>query len=81
VKNPFGDEPLPHAGARNPFADHPDAPPEGDPAATIEHLAARIRRLKAQVGADGLTPSATRELIDQLAGALEATARGLRKLE
>lgn len=81
MKNPFGDEPLPPAGPRNPFADHPDAVPEGDPAATVEHLAARIRRLKAQVGADGLTPSATRELIDQLAGALDAIARGLRNLE
>lgn len=81
MKNPFGDEPLPPAGPRNPFGDHPDSVPHGDPAATVEHLAARIRRLKAQVGADGLTPSATRELIDHLAGSLDAIARGLRKLE
>jgi hypothetical protein len=80
VKNPFGDDPLPPTGPRNPFAD-PDAMPDGDPADTVEHLSARIRRLKAQVGADGLTPSATRELIDQLCAALDAIARGLRGRE
>jgi hypothetical protein len=80
VKNPFGDHPLPPTGPRNPFAD-PDAMPDGDPADTVEHLSARIRRLKAQVGADGLTPSATRELIDQLCVALDTIARGLRGRE
>jgi hypothetical protein len=75
MKNPFGDDvsiPAPH----NPFADDDDA--LGDPASTIEHASARIRRLKGQVGSDGLTPSATRDLIDQLAHALDAAARAIR---
>jgi hypothetical protein len=80
VKNPFGDDPLPPLGPRNPFADDPDATPDSDPAGTLEHAAARIRRLKAQVGADGLTPSATRELIDHLTLALDVAARAIRKL-
>lgn len=75
MKNPFGDD-VPPPGPRNPFADDDDV--LGDPASTIEHASARIRRLKSQVGSDGLTPSATRELIDQLGHALDAAARAIR---
>lgn len=64
-KNPFGD-------------DEPSGPTPGDEAATIEHAAARIRRLKSQVGAEGLTLSATRELLDHISTALDAAARALR---
>lgn len=79
MKNPFGDD-LPVHAPRNPFAD-PDAVPDDDPASTIEHASARIRRLRGQVGADGLTPSATREMLDQVTTALDAAARAIRKHE
>lgn len=64
-KNPFGD-------------DEPAEGPSGDEAATIEYAAARIRRLKSQVGAEGLTLSGTRELMDHIASALDAAARAIR---
>lgn len=67
-KNPFGD-------------DEPEGRELGDEAATIEHAAARVRRLKSQVGAEGLTLSATRELLDHVAAALDAAARALRDLQ
>jgi hypothetical protein len=75
VKNPFGDETTPPPGPRNPFG---DAPPD-DPASTIEHASARIRRLKGQVGSDGLTLAGTRELLEQVSTALDAVARSLRQ--
>jgi len=79
VKNPFGDDaPLPPR-SRNPFGDGPEAAPDDDPAARIEDASARIRRLKALVGADGLPPSANRELLDHITVALDATARALRE--
>jgi hypothetical protein len=66
---------------RNPFGDEePRALDPADAAGAIEHAAARIRRLKQQVGAEGLTLSATRELIDQLSAALDAAAGALRGL-
>jgi hypothetical protein len=40
-----------------------------------------VRRLKTQLGAEGLTLSATREMIDELSKALDATARALRELD
>lgn len=68
--------------ARNPFGDdEPRARTPAEAAATIEHAAARIRRLKQQVGAEGLSLSATRELIDQLSSALDAAAGALRELD
>jgi hypothetical protein len=76
VKNPFGGE-LPPLGPRNPFAEEGDG--RDDPASIIEHASARIRRLKGQVGSDGLTLAATRELLDQVTMALDAVARALRQ--
>ncbi len=64
-KNPFGD-------------DEPAEDASGDEAATIEYAAARIRRLKSQVGAEGLTLSGTRELLDHISSALDAAARAIR---
>lgn len=80
--NPFEDVP-PRRSAANPFGDEDDRD-SGDPgeaAATVAHAAARIRRLKQQIGAEGLSLSATRELIDQLTRALDATAAALEALE
>lgn len=79
-KNPFDDD-LRASGSRpsNPFGEEPSEPVDpADAAGTIEHAAARIRRLKQQVGAEGLSLSATRELIDQLARALDAMAASIR---
>ena len=72
--NPFGDEPLSKPRV-NPFGDEDDS---GDPIGRIEHASRKIRRLRSQMGADGLTPSAARELIDELTSALDAAARALR---
>ena len=80
-KNPFGDDvPLP-TRPENPFGeDDRESSSPAEAAAAIEHAAARIRRLKGMVGAEGLTASASRELMDQLNDALRAMARGLRGL-
>ncbi len=64
---------------KNPFGDDEPGQEPGDEAATIEHAAARIRRLKGQVGAEGLTLSATRELLDHVSTALDACARAIRE--
>lgn len=62
----------------NPFGDDPPGSEPTDEAARIEHAAARIRRLRSQVGAEGLTLSATRELLEYVSTALDAVARALR---
>lgn len=80
AKNPFGDD-VPTGHRRvNPFG---DAGPTGtmeEALSRIEHSARAVRRLKTQLGAEGLTLSATRELIDELSLALDAAARALREL-
>jgi len=50
-----------------------------DPASRIRSAAVRIRSLRGQVGHDGLTPSATRTLIDELTTALEEVASALER--
>lgn len=81
-RNPFGDDDLPPPPAENPFGDDDrETASPGEAAAAIDHAAARLRRLRGQIGAEGLTASATRELMDQLNDALRAMARGLRGLE
>ncbi len=72
--NPFGDDDG--GGKVNPFGD--DDAPEGDPLPIIEEAARRVRMLRSRMGSDGLTPSASRELVEHLAKALDATARALR---
>lgn len=81
TKNPFGEEPP--AGPRrvNPFGDEEPTQSPGEAAARMEQSARQIRGLRRQLGSEGLTISATRELIDELASALEAAARALRGLE
>ena len=54
----------------------PDLAP-ADPAHRIRGAAVRIRALRTQVGHEGLTPSATRTLIDELTTALEEVAAAL----
>jgi len=54
----------------------PDLTPP-DAAGRIRSAATRIRGLRSQVGHEGLTPSATRTLIDELTMALEEVASAL----
>ncbi|MFW6079495.1 MAG: hypothetical protein ACODAE_07740 [Gemmatimonadota bacterium] len=77
--NPFGDEPVNRRERRDPFGEAPPAV-EGavDAANRIEQAARKIRGLRSRLGAEGLTPAATRELIDEIAAAFDAAARGLR---
>jgi hypothetical protein len=80
ARNPFGDGESDTGRPVNPFGEDEPRTSEdpSEAAATIEHAAARIRRLKQQVGAEGLSLSATRELIDHLTRALDAAAAALR---
>jgi hypothetical protein len=58
----------------------PDLSP-ADPSERIRSATTRIRALRGQVGHDGLTPSATRTLIDELTSALEEVAGALDRLK
>lgn len=80
-KNPF-DNDVPSSSRQNPFGgdDERAAATPAEAVARIEESAKRIRLLRSRMGAEGLTLSATRELIDHLASALDATARVLRDL-
>lgn len=53
----------------------------GEAARRMEQAARKIRGLRSQLGSEGLTLHGTRELIDEVAAALEAGARALRGLE
>jgi hypothetical protein len=77
-KNPFGDESEATPQRVNPFADGEEPTTTQEAIVRIEHAARTVRRLKDRLGAEGLTLSATRELIDELSKALDATARVLR---
>ena len=77
-RNPFGDDEPLRPERVNPFGEEPELPSPEAAAGRIEQATRRVRSLRAQLGAEGLTPSATRELIDELATALEATAGALR---
>lgn len=78
TKNPFGDD-TPETSRRvSPFRDDPDADPTEEAASRVEHAARKIRALRTQMGAEGLTLAATRELIGELSAALDATAKALR---
>ena len=77
TKNPFGDDQTGRQKV-NPFGE-PETPDSAAEAATrIEQAARKIRNLRSQLGAEGLTVPATRELIDEIASALEASARVIR---
>lgn len=78
-KNPFDDE-LFEPKRVNPFGDEEEARSAEESIRRVEHAGRTVRRLKTQLGAEGLTLSATRELIDELSHALDATASALRDL-
>lgn len=77
-RSPF-DEPF-TSGRVNPFDDEEQPVTTEESIRRIEHAGRTVRRLKQQLGAEGLTLSATREMIDELSRALDATARALRDL-
>lgn len=79
-RNPFGDDVQPVRRPINPFGEEERIEMPGDAALRIEHAARKIRGLRSQMGAEGLTLSATRELIDEIATALDAAARALRAI-
>jgi flagellin-like hook-associated protein FlgL len=81
TKNPFGEDKSFGPQRSKPFADAQDTGTIQDSLGRIENAARTVRRLKSQLGAEGLTLSATRELIDEVSMALEATARALRELD
>lgn len=80
AKNPFGDEPAGSPKRVNPFGEETGAAAVEEAANRVEHAARKIRGLRTQMGAEGLTLSATRELIDEITGSLDAVARALRDL-
>ena len=51
------------------------------PAKRIRDAAKKIRSLRGQIAHDGLTPSASRTLLDELTRALEACAEALEKAD
>ena len=79
-KNPFGDEPI-KKEKLNPFGETEDDGGVDGAANRIEHAARKIRLLRLQIGAEGLTLSATRDLIDEITASLDAMARALRDLD
>jgi hypothetical protein len=79
AKNPFGGDDL-SVGRENPFGDDGEDGSFDGSVRRIEHASRTIRRLKTQLGAEGLTLSATREMIDELTRALDATAQALKDL-
>jgi hypothetical protein len=79
-RNPFADDEKPFRSRENPFGDEPDPDTVDDSLMRIEHAGRKIRSLRAQLGAEGLSIPAQREMMDQLGRALDSTARVLREL-
>jgi hypothetical protein len=78
AKNPFGDASGQPPRRPSPFGEEGDVNTVEEAAARLEHAARKVRSLRNQLGAEGLTLSATRELIEELGAALDAAAKGLR---
>lgn len=77
--NPFGDDLAPPKRV-TPFGPAESTRSPESAAERMDQAARKIRTLRSQIGAEGLTLPATRELIDEVATALEAGADALRKL-
>ena len=65
----FGDTSDPDWMSVSPFG---DASAGVGPQSRLRGAITRLRILRSQVGSDGLTPSATRSLVDEVVAALEA---------
>ena len=73
--NPFGHDAEPPKKV-NPFGED-----EGlDPMKRLEGAPARLRALRARVGAEGMTGIDMRQLLDEIAADVEAMTRLLREL-
>ncbi|MEX1257099.1 MAG: hypothetical protein WEG36_05720 [Gemmatimonadota bacterium] len=70
----FGDAARPDEPGASPFGE--DSPGK-DPISRIRTAVVRLRRVRSQVSAEGLTPAATRTVLDEIVQALEAVAEGL----
>lgn len=70
----FGEAARPDEPEPSPFGDDSLGK---DPASRIHTAVVRLRRVRSQVSAEGLTPAATRTVLDELVQALEAVADGL----
>ncbi len=77
--NPFG-EPYEGKQRVNPFGEDEAAGSVEEAAHRMEAAARKVRQLKTQMGAEGLTLQATRDLIDEVSAAIDAAARALREL-
>lgn len=78
--NPFG-EPYEGRQRVNPFGDDDAIGTVADAAHRMDQASVKIRQLKTQLGAEGLTLKATRDLIDEISAALDAGAKALRELD
>lgn len=81
AQNPFGDDSLPRPRRTNPFGEDDGSTSIAAAVEKMDNAARKIRTLRTQIGAEGLTLPATRELIDQVAAAIEAAAAALRGIE
>jgi len=74
----FGDAATAEESAVSPFG---DTAAGGGPQSRLRSAVTRLRILRSQAGADGLTPSATRSLLDEVVSALEAIEDALSSSE
>jgi hypothetical protein len=81
TNNPFGDDASLEKKRVDPFGNPTDLPVIEESAIRLEQAARKIRGLRSQMGAEGLTLPATREMIDEMGAGLEAAARALRSLQ
>ena len=77
--NPFG-EPYEAKQRVSPFGEDTSAGAVEEAATRMDQAGRKIRQLKSQLGAEGLTLQATRDLIDEISAAFDAGARALRNL-
>lgn len=70
----FREESQDRSKATSPFG---DTSGDTDPASRLRASIVRLRLVRGQAGSDGLTPSATRSLLDELLHALEAIEEAL----
>ncbi len=78
-ENPFGDD-LARPKRVNPFEPAGKGRSAAEAAERMDYAAQKIRALRSQIGAEGMSIPATRTLIDEVATALEAGAEALRGL-
>jgi hypothetical protein len=80
MRNPFADDEPLVPPRENPFGDDEGEDTLDAALLRIDHAARRVRQLQSQLGAEGLTISASRQMMTELSLALEAVARALRHI-